>query len=198
MNYQKASFVVNLLKANGNRFTPEQLDAATGSERRSRSSLYWARQMGLAIEAVRDGGRAVTAYVLASGDLDAITTATPKAANVKAPKVAKAPKAPKIAKVKSAKVVTEPSVRAINKAHTAKASKVVDQSRLSDESKAAVKTKNLETMKAVSAKMHPITKQAMTKTQEEVLEEFARMELADKIDPREYMPAFLLKEAYSE
>jgi hypothetical protein len=38
----------------------------------------------------------------------------------------------------------------------------------------------------------------MTKTQEEVLEEFARMELADKIDPREYMPAFLLKEAYSE
>jgi ribosomal protein L14E/L6E/L27E len=197
MNYQKASFVVNLLKANGNRFTPEQLDAATGSERRSRSSLYWARQMGLAIEAVRDGGRAVTAYVLASGDLDAITTATPKAANVKAPKVAKAPKAPKIAKVKSAKVVTEPSVRAINKAHTAKASKVVDQSRLSDESK-AIKAKNLETMKVVSAKKHPVTKQAMTKTQEEVLEEFARMELADKIDPREYIPAFLLKEAYSE
>jgi len=177
MNYQKASFVVNLLKANGNRFTPEQLDAATGSERRSRSSLYWARQMGLAIEAVRDGGRAVTAYVLASGDLSAIPTATPKAANVKAPKVAKAPKAPKIAKVKSAKVV--------------------DTSRLSDESK-TIKTKNLETMKAVSAKMHPITKQAMTKTQEEVLEEFARMELADKIDPREYMPAFLLKESYSE
>jgi hypothetical protein len=197
MNYQKASFVVDLLKANSNRFTPEQLDAATGSERRSRSSLYWARQMGLAIEAVRDGGRAVTAYVLASGDLDAIPTATPKAAKVKAPKVAKAPKAPKIAKVKSAKVVAEPSVRAINKAHAAKASKVVDQSRLSDESK-AIKAKNLETMKVVSAKKHPVTKQAMTKTQEEVLEEFARMELADKIDPREYMPAFLLKESYSE
>lgn len=197
MNYQKASFVVNLLKANGNRFTPEQLDAATGSERRSRSSLYWARQLGLAIEAVRDGGRAVTAYVLASGDLDAISTATPKAAKVKAPKATKAPKAPKIAKVKSVKVTAEPSVRAINKVFATKAPKVVDQSRLSDESK-TIKTKNLETMKAVSAKMHPITKQAMTKTQEEVLEEFARMELADKIDPREYMPAFLLKEAYSE
>jgi len=177
MNYQKASFVVNLLKANSNRFTPEQLDAATGSERRSRSSLYWARQMGLAIEAVREGGRAVTAYVLASGNLDAIPTATPKAAKVKAPKVVKT-QAPKAVK---GKVV-----------------KVVDTSRLSDEAKAAVKAKNLETMKVVSAKKHPITKQAMTQTQEEVLEEFARMELADKIDRREYMPAFLLKESYSE
>ena len=197
MNFKQADPVVNLLKANGNRFTPAQLDAATGSERRSRRALFLARQMGLAIEAVRDGGRGVTAYVLASGDLDAIPTATPKAAKVKASKVAKAPKAPKIAKVKSAKVVAEPSVRAINKAHTAKASKVVDQSRLSDESK-AIKAKNLETMKVVSAKKHPVTKQAMTQTQEEVLEEFARMELADKIDPREYMPAFLLKESYKE
>ena len=201
MNYQKASFVVNLLKANGNRFTPEQLDAATGSERRSRSSLYWARQMGLAIEAVRDGGRAVTAYVLASGDLDAIPTATPKAAKVKAPKVAKAKVKDihaeandLIAKaVKSGRVKPMP----VAKVKSAKTPKVVDQSRLSDESK-AIKAKNLETMKVVSAKKHPVTKQAMTKTQEEVLEEFARMELADKIDPREYMPAFLLKESYSE
>lgn len=201
MNYQKASFVVNLLKANSNRFTPEQLDAATGSERRSRSSLYWARQMGLAIEAVRDGGRAVTAYVLASGDLDAIPTATPKAAKVKAPKVVKA-------KVKDihaeandliAKAVKSGRVKPVPvaKVKPVKASKVVDQSRLSDESK-AIKAKNLETMKVVSAKKHPVTKQAMTKTQEEVLEEFARMELADKIDPREYMPAFLLKESYKE
>ena len=199
MNYQKASFVVNLLKANSNRFTPEQLDAATGSERRSRSSLYWARQMGLAIEAVRDGGRAVTAYVLASGDLDAIPTATPKAAKVKAPKVVKA-------KVKDihaeandliAKAVKSGRVKPLAKVKPVKASMVVDQSRLSDESK-AIKAKNLETMKVVSAKKHPVTKQAMTKTQEEVLEEFARMELADKIDPREYMPAFLLKESYKE
>jgi hypothetical protein len=191
MNYQKASFVVNLLKANSNRFTPEQLDAATGSERRSRSALYWARQAGLAVEAVRDGGRAVTAYILASGDLDAVPTATPKAAKgsakVKAPKVAKAPKAPAPVKAPKVKAVKAP-----------KAVKSVDPSRLSDESKAAVKAKNLETMKAVSAKKHPVTKQVMSKTQEEVLEEFARMELAAQDDPREYMPAFLLKESYKE
>jgi len=177
MNFKQADPVVNLLKANGNRFTPAQLDAATGSERRSRRALFLARQMGLAIEAVRDGGRGVTAYVLASGDLSAIPVAAPKAAKVKAPKVVKT-QAPKAVKDKAVKVV--------------------DTSRLSDEAKAAVKAKNLETMKVVSAKKHPITKQAMTKTQEEVLEEFARMELADKIDPREYMPAFLLKESYSE
>jgi hypothetical protein len=182
MNFKQADPVVNLLKANGNRFTPAQLDAATGSERRSRRALFLARQMGLAIEAVRDGGRGVTAYVLASGDLSAIPVAAPKAAKVKAPKVVKT-QAPKAVKGKAVK---------------GKAVKVVDTSRLSDEAKAAVKAKNLETMKVVSAKKHPITKQAMTKTQEEVLEEFARMELADKIDPREYMPAFLLKESYSE
>lgn len=198
MNYQKAGFVVNLLKANSNRFTPAQLDAATGSERRSRSALYWARQAGLAVEAVRDSGRAVTAYILASGDLDAIPTATPKAAKgsakVKTPKVV----TPKIAKAKADAIVAVP-VKAV-KVKAPKATKTVDPSRLSDESKAAVKAKNLETMKKVSAsaKKHPVTKQAMTQTQEEVLEEFARMELAAQDDPREYMPAFLLKESYKE
>ena len=198
MNYQKASFVVNLLKANSNRYTPEQLDAATGSERRSRSSLYWARQMGLAIEAVRDSGRAVTAYVLASGDLDAIPTAPPKAAKA-AKGSAKAKNIHAEANEIIAKAVKSGRVKPVPvaKVKPVKAAKVVDQSRLSDESK-AIKAKNLETMKVVSAKKHPVTKQAMTKTQEEVLEEFARMELADKIDPREYMPAFLLKESYSE
>jgi hypothetical protein len=198
MNYQKANFVVNLLKANGNRFTPEQLDAATGSERRSRSALYWARQAGLAVEAVRDSGRAVTAYVLASGDLDSIPSSVPKAA-----KAAKGS-----AKVKVVKNIHAEANALIDKAVKAgrvkpvsvakvKPAKVVDQSRLSDESK-AIKAKNLETMKAVSAKKHPVTKQAMTKTQEETLEEFSRMELAAQDDPREYMPAFLLKESYKE
>jgi len=199
MNFKQADPVVNLLKANGNRFTPAQLDAATGSERRSRRALFLARQMGLAIEAVRDGGRGVTAYVLASGDLSAIPVAAPKAAKVKAPKVAKA-------KVKDihaeandliAKAVKSGRVKPLAKVKPVKAAKVVDQSRLSDESK-AIKAKNLETMKVVSAKKHPVTKQAMTKTQEEVLEEFARLELAAQDDPREYMPAFLLKESYSE
>lgn len=199
MNYQKASFVVNLLKANGNRFTPEQLDAATGSERRSRSALYWARQLGLAIEAVRDSGRAVTAYVLASGDLDAIPSATPKAAKA-AKGSAKAKNIHAEANEIIAKAVKSGRVKPVPvaKVKSVKAAKVVDQSRLSDESKAAVKAKNLETMKAVSAKKHPVTKQAMTQTQEEVLEEFSRMELAAQADPREYMPAFLLKESYKE
>ena len=39
LNATKANFVIDLLKANGNTFTPNQLLKVTGNERRARSAL---------------------------------------------------------------------------------------------------------------------------------------------------------------
>ena len=43
LNATKANFVIDLLKANGNTFTPNQLLKVTGNERRARSALSHAR-----------------------------------------------------------------------------------------------------------------------------------------------------------
>jgi hypothetical protein len=191
-----------------------ELVALLGSERNARYGLSQIRAAKLAFEPLREGRRVVS-YTMVSTDFSAVTDALALAGTTgsKTPKAPKAPKAPvaKVVKVPKAKVLvkaakavtkgsSETSVRAINKAHAAKAKPVIDQTRVSDEAKALAKAKNLETMKKVStsAKKHPVTKQAMTQTQEEVLEEFARLELAAQDDPREYMPAFLLKESYKE
>ena len=217
--------IVEFCKQKSGKVTVAELVALLGSERNARYGLSQIRAAKLAFEPLREG-RKVVSYTMLSTDFSAVTDAlalagttgskTPKA---KAPAkakvkdihaeanelIAKAVKSGRVkpvpaAKVKSAKVAAEPSVRAINKAHAAKAKSKIDPARLSDEAKAAVKAKNLETMKKVSAsaKKHPVTKLAMTQTQEEVLEEFARLELAAQDDPREYMPAFLLKESYKE
>jgi len=203
--------IVEFCKQKSGKVTVAELVAFLGSERNARYGLSQIRAAKLAFEPLRDGRRVVS-YTMLSTDFSTVTDAlalsgakaakgTPKAKVAQAPKV-KAPVKAKIAKAKVevTKGASETSVRAINKAHAAKAKPVIDQTRVSDEAKALAKAKNLETMKAVSAsaKKHPVTKQAMTQTQEDVLEEFARLELAAQDDPREYMPAFLLKESYKE
>lgn len=193
----KAQFVIDLLKSNGNRFTPAQLEAATGTARRARRALFLARRdLGIKLEAVRDAGRAVTAYVF-SGALPTVTAATPKASKGSAKaKVAPAPKA------KATKPVKTPKVTAV---------KEVDVSRISDEAKAAIKAKNLETMKSVSAKTkgrrHPVTNRPLTDEQANVLDEFAALEKQAELEEiraeeqaalRANAPSFLFKESYSE
>ena len=229
----KAQFVIDLLKSNGNRFTPDELEAATGTARRARRALFLARRdLGIKLEAVRDAGRAVTAYVL-SGSLPTATAtvAVPKASKGSAKaKVAKDIHAEsnaiidkaiksgaiKLPKVKVTKASSESSVRAINAAHAAKTVKTpkvkaVDVSRISEEAKAAIKSKNLDTLKAVSAKgkgrLHPVTKRPLTDEQASVLDEFAEMEKQAELEElraeeqaalRANAPSFLFKESYSE
>ena len=225
----KAQFVIDLLKSNGNRFTPDELEAATGTARRARRALFLARRdLGIKLEAVRDAGRAVTAYVFADSVLPTVAVAAPKAskgsAKVKVAKdihaesnaiIDKAIKsgAIKLPKVKVTKASSEPSVRAINAAFTAKTPKIkeVDVSRISDEAKEAIKAKNLETLKAVSAKtkgrLHPVTKRQLTDEQATVLDEFAELEKQAELEEiraeeqaamRANAPSFLFKESYSE
>jgi hypothetical protein len=214
VDYKCANKIVEFCKQKSGKVTVAELVAFLGSERNARYGLSQIRGAGLVFEPTREG-RKVVSYTMVSTDFSAVTDAlalagttgskTPKAPKTPKAAVAKVVKAPKAkVLVKAAKAVTkgasETSVRAINKAHATKAKPVIDQTRVSDEAKALAKAKNLETMKKVSAsaKKHPVTKQAMTQTQEEVLEEFARLELAAQDDPREYMPAFLLKESYKE
>jgi hypothetical protein len=118
----------------------------------------------------------------------------------------------KLPKVKVTKASSESSVRAINAAHTAKVAKVkVDPARVSDEAKAAIKAKNLDTLKAVSAKtkgrLHPVTKRPITDEQATVLDEFAALEKQAELEEiraeereslRANAPSFLFKESYSE
>jgi len=118
----------------------------------------------------------------------------------------------KLPKVKVTKASSESSVRAINAAHTAKVAKAkVDPARVSDEAKAAIKAKNLDTLKAVSAKtkgrLHPVTKRPITDEQATVLDEFAALEKQAELEEiraeereslRANAPSFLFKESYSE
>ena len=212
--------IVEFCKQKSGKVTVAELVAFLGSERNARYGLSQIRAAKLAFEPLREG-RKVVSYTMVSTDFSAVTDAlalagttgskTPKA---KAPAkakvkdihaeanelIAKAVKTGRVkpmpvAKVKSAKVAAEPSVRAINKAHAAKAKPKIDPARVSDEAKALAKAKNLETMKAVSAKTK--VRKVEVKSQEEVLEEFAKLEMFQD-DPREYVPAFLLKESYKE
>jgi hypothetical protein len=113
----------------------------------------------------------------------------------------------KLPKVKVTKASSESSVRAINASHKAK----VDPARVSDEAKAAIKAKNLETLKAVSAstkgRLHPVTKRQLTDEQATVLDEFAALEKQAELEEiraeereslRANAPSFLFKESYSE
>lgn len=187
----KAQYVIDLLKSNSNRFTPAQLESVTGSPRRARRALFLARKAGVALEAIRDSGRAVTAYV-ANGAIPTVAAAAParkasKSAAVRKPKAAAPAKPVKTAttrKPKAVKVVAAPEVVAED-----------------------IKAKNLATIKAVHAKIkqnvHPISGRAMTDEQMQVLEDFRAMEaeyeaeqerLAARAAVRENLP----KESYSE
>jgi len=194
LNPTKANIVIDLLKSNSNRFTAAQLLTAAGNERRARSALSHARMAGVALEAIRDSGRAVTAYV-ANGAIPTVAAAAParkasKSAAVRKPKaepavkVAKSVKTATTRKPKAVKVVAAPEVVAED-----------------------IKAKNLATIKAVHAKVkqkvHPITARPMTDEEADVLDEFRAMEaeyeaeqerLAARAAVRENLP----KEAYSE
>jgi hypothetical protein len=220
----KVQFVLDLLAAHGNKFTVDQLSAYIRSqvgdkalERRTRRALFVTRKAGIILESIRDGGKAVVAYQL-QGAIPAV------AAVAKASKGSAKAKAPKLrgsssdedteyfAAMAHQKAKLEKSVRAINAAHTAKVAKVkVDPARVSDEAKAVVKAKNLETLKAVSAKtkgrLHPVTKRQLTDEQATVLDEFAALEKQAELEEiraeereslRANAPSFLFKESYSE
>ena len=61
---EKMSMLTDLLKKGNNRFTVDELVKAAGSERVARSSIWLSRHdAGIKLEAGRDGGRKVIAYV---------------------------------------------------------------------------------------------------------------------------------------
>lgn len=223
----KVQFVLDLLAAHGNKFTVDQLSTYIRSqvgdkalERRTRRALFVTRKAGIILEPVRDGGKAVVAYQLQGAIPAVAATAKASKGSAKA-KVAKAPKlrgstsdedTEYFAAMAYQKAKLEKSVRAINAAHTAKVAKVkVDPARVSDEAKAAIKAKNLDTLKAVSAKtkgrLHPVTKRQLTDEQATVLDEFAALEKQAELEEiraeereslRANAPSFLFKESYSE
>lgn len=197
----KAQYVIDLLKSNSNRFTPAQLESVTGSPRRARRALFLARKAGLALEAIRDSGRAVTAYV-ANGAIPTVAAPAAKASRAKSTKSAKTARvaAPKAKAAATPKVKAAPAVKTkrVAKAKAAPAAAPVK----SDEEVAAIKAKNLETMREVSQR-HAKFEDRLTPEQRAIREEFyaeeeaiARME--EQAALRANAPAFLFKESYSE
>lgn len=192
----KAQFVIDLLKSNANRFTPAQLEAATGTARRARRALFLARRdFGIKLEAIRDAGRTVTAYVCNDSALP--TVATPA-------KASKAASAKSVAKAKPAKEVVakaKPKVRVTKAMQKAVAADVAK----SDAEVAAIKEANLATMRAVSAKNAKVdAKSRLTDEQKAIREEFyaaealAEARFEERAALRNNAPAFLFKESYSE
>jgi hypothetical protein len=169
LNQTKANIVIDLLRANGNVFTPAQLVKAAGNDRRARSALSHARMAGVKVEAVRDGGKAVVSYR---------TTATPTQLAVAPKSTAKQSKA-KTLKV-AAKTISKEvdAIVARNKAPSKKAAAKV----ISAEGAKHIAAKNLETIKAVHAKVkqnvvkHPVTGRDLTDEQAEALDEFRALE----------------------
>jgi hypothetical protein len=169
LNQTKANIVIDLLRANGNAFTPAQLVKAAGGDRRARSALSHARMAGVKVEAVRDGGKAVVSYR---------TTATPTQLAVAPKSTAKQSKAKTL---KAAGKTISKEVDAIvarNKAPSKKAAAKV----ISAEGAKHIAAKNLETIKAVHAKVkqnvvkHPVTGRDLTDEQAEALDEFRALE----------------------
>jgi hypothetical protein len=195
----KVQYVIAALQAGKNKFTVSQLtdiiraDAGDKAlERRTRRALFVARKAGIVLEPVRDGGKAVTAYQLQGALPEVAVTAAP---------TRKASKAKSVKAVATAKAVT---VKRMAKEVVAK---TVDPTRISNEAKSAIKAKNLATMKSVSARLHPVTKRALTDEQATALDEFAAMEKQAELEEiraeeraslRANAPAFLFKESYSE
>jgi hypothetical protein len=193
----KAQFVIDLLKSNANRFTPEQLETATGSPRRARRALFLARKEGVKLEAIRDSGRAVTAYVCTDTALPTIAAKPAKAAKAVSAKAA-------------AKAKTIPA-KTISKEVAAVVAKNKAPSKKADE---AVKAKNLATIKAVHAKVkqnvHPVTKRPISDEQQAILDEFAAQEAAAEAEleaelareereaARASVREYLKKEVYAE
>ena len=96
---------------------------------------------------------------------------------------------PKVAKAKAAKIVN-PKVKITKTLQKAVAAKVLK----TDAEIAAIKAKNLETMKKVSKNF----KKFEDKVADEVEELNKQVDDFEKLDPREFVPSFLLKEKYAE
>lgn len=166
-----ATILINLLKKNKNRVSMADLRAAMVSEYgasvadvQTRRSVDAARRAGAVLESIRDG-RKVSA-LLAVGELPEIGAKKPA----------------KTSKVKVAKKPKVKITRAMQKAVAAKVEKT-------DAEIAAIKAKNLETMKKVSAKFNKFEKE-----KEEILAEFDQKNAEfDEMDPSDFVPGFLLK-----
>lgn len=100
------------------------------------------------------------------------------------PKTPKAAKPAKVAKVAKPKVII---TKALQKSVAAKIEKT-------DAELAAIKAKNLETMKKVSKTFAKFE----DKVADEVEQLNKQVEDFDKLDPREFVPSYLLKEKYAE
>lgn len=197
----KVQYVLDVLKANKNKFTVAQLteviradagDAALA--RRTRRALFVARKAGIVLEPVRDGGKAVVAYQL-QGSVPETALAAPARKSSRGR-----------TKTVTAKTISK-EVSAIVAKNKAPSKKVVKATTTD----ADVKAKNLAMIKAVGAKVkqdvHPVTKRALTAEQKAVLDEHARnereaelQELRDqeRADLRANAPSFLFKESYVE
>ena len=206
LNPTKAKIVLDLLQSNSNRFTTVQLLNAVGNERRARSALFHARLSGMTLEALRDGGRAVIAYI-SNGPIPTLSAPVAKAKTAKAsPKKAAAAKSKPTATAK-AKTVARMSKEVVAKTakvktvvvdHTASNKRIAAM--LDSEAEAAIKAKNLETMKAVTKR----EKTMLDKIKEDTRAEFSTMEAeweaeeADRRDARTAVRENLPKEAYVE
>jgi hypothetical protein len=188
--------VLDLLQSNSNRFNTVQLLNAVGNERRARSALFHARLSGMTLEALRDGGRAVIAYIL-NGPVPTLSAPVAKAKTAKAsPKKAAAAKTKKVVVDHSA---SNKRIAKAIKSGNVKIAKVISVGK-SPEDVDAIKAKNLETMKAVSKR----EKTMLDKIKEDTRAEFSAMEAeweaeeADRRDARTAVRENLPKEAYVE
>lgn len=163
----KAQYVIDLLKANKNRFTAVQLEKATGTPRRARRALFLARKAGVSLEAIRDGGKSVVAYVFNGASIPTISEPVAKAKASKA----KSPKAAVKAKTISKEVA---AVVAKNKAPSPSAcpQPLCSPASRSTKTDEEIKAKNLATMKAVTKR----EKTALDKIKEDTRAEFDALE----------------------
>lgn len=80
---EKLDMIRNLLAAGAGRFVAEDLVKAAGSARVARSALFLSRRNGLQLEALRDSGHTVVAYI----DITPKETVTQKTARAAEPAV---------------------------------------------------------------------------------------------------------------
>ena len=114
----KVQIITDLLAAGNGRFTVAELLVAAGTERRSRSAIFLAREQGIGLEPIRDG-REVIAYLdakIGSAQRAAANTAAKVAKAVKPAKVVKAAAPAKVVKV--AKVAKAPTAVKLPKGAT--------------------------------------------------------------------------------
>ena len=209
----KVQYVISALRAGKNKFTVAQLTDIIRSDagdaalaRRTRRALFVARKAGIVLEPIRDGGKAVSAYQLAGSIPEGALTAAPARKSARAR--TKTVTAKTISKEVSAIVAKN---KAPSKSTPSPKTKKALATAKTDEDIAAIKAKNLATMKAVHAKtsqdVHPVTKRKLTDEQKAVRAEFEQMEREAELEEarreeraalRANAPSYLFKESYAE